>query len=347
MENLVNKKFWENKKVLVTGHTGFKGSWLSYILSDLKSKVHGLSLRNKNYESFYHKLNVGKCIISEKFLDINNLILCKKYIKKINPQIAFHFAAQPLVIDSYENPLYTLNTNILGTANILEALRNVKSLKCVIIVTSDKCYLNIDKKLKFFNESDPLGGYDPYSGSKAAAELISTIYQKSFFFKNKVNLATVRAGNVLGGGDFADNRIFVDIIKSLNTKKKLLLRNPKSIRPWQHIIDLLRGYIILCQNLYSNKSYIGAWNFGPNKSNIKNVLQLLSETEKSLGKINFSIKRSNLKESKLLGLSIKKSKEKLKWRPIINFSKTIKLTSEWYLSKNKKDITQKQIKEFL
>ena len=216
----------------------------------------------------------------------------------------------------------------------------------MIVVTSDKCYFNSDKKLRLFKETDPLGGKDPYSASKACAEIITHAFQKSFFLN--LNCATVRAGNVIGGGDISKFRIFPDIIKAIKSSKKIVLRNPNAIRPWQHVLEPLSGYINLAEKLYKNeKNYIGPWNFGPETKSLKSVLNLVREVSK-FKKIKFKLLRKNrIYESKFLGLDIKKSKKILRWRPRINFTQSVQLSLEWYFAKEKREITEKQIEKYL
>jgi CDP-glucose 4,6-dehydratase len=346
---MVNSKFWKNKKVLITGHTGFKGGWLSLVLSKLGSKLYGYSLPPENKDCFYEKTKIKNIFIKSIFGDLNDKFKLKKFIQTTKPEIIFHLAAQPLVKQSYENPIFTFETNILGTSYLCDYAKNCQSVKSLIVVTSDKCYYNEDYKLKLFKETDPLGGKDPYSASKACAEIVTHAFQKSFFSKSNLNCATVRAGNVIGGGDSSKFRIFPDIIKAIKSSKKIVLRNPNAIRPWQHVIDPVIGYINLAEKLYKNKkNYIGPWNFGPETKSIKSVLELVKEVNK-FKKIKFKSlrKKNNIYESKFLGLDIKKSKKILRWRPRINFTKSIQISLEWYFAKEKRKITEKQIEKYL
>ena len=271
-------------------------------------------------------------------------------MNKVKPQVTFHLAAQPLVLDGYEDPLKTFNTNIIGTANLCSAINDQKSNKSFIVVTSDKCYLNEDKKINFFKESDKLGGHDPYSASKAGTEIILYSYQKSFFDSLKINSATVRAGNVIGGGDVSKYRIFTDIINSILYKKNLIIRNPKAVRPWQHVLEPISGYINLAEKLYTQKNnfFCGAYNFGPNSSSIKTVIDVVKRVKK-IKNISFKTKKKNktkLYESKFLALNIKKSLKKLNWKPKLSLDENISWTVQWHLSKNKKKITQYQIHKY-
>jgi len=346
---MFEKKFWKNKRVLITGHTGFKGAWLSTILNQLNCELYGYALKPKSKKQLYVTNKVEKYFKKIKYENINDFENLKKFVQYSNPQIVFHLAAQPIVLESYLKPLDTFMTNIMGSANLIEALRSQKSLKSLIIVTSDKCYLNKDKNLKFFKEDDSLGGFDPYSASKAGTEIVAQSYFKSFFEKKKIALSTVRAGNVIGGGDVSKHRIFSDISNCLISKKKLILRNPSHTRPWQHVLEPITGYIILAEKMCKNhKTFSGAWNFGPKKSNIKRVIDIVKNVKKIKDLDYYVIKQKNKNyESKNLGLNINKVLKKLKWKPKLNLFESVKLTTDWYLSKDKKSITLRQVNEYL
>ena len=338
MENLDSlKKFWGKKKVFITGHTGFKGSWLSIILTYLNSTVHGFSLKPKK-NSLFNKSMISKNLRSNTYADINNIKKLKKKIRQYNPEIIFHLAAQPLVLDSYKEPLKTFNTNIIGTLNLLEIIRKVKSVKSVVIITTDKVY-KITKNNKIYKEFDQLGGIDPYSASKVGAEIVVDSYIKSFFknlnLKNRVS--TARAGNVIGGGDFSQNRLVPDIINAINNNKKLNIRNPNHIRPWQHVLDPLMGYLILAKGQYTNSidNKEHAWNFGPNESNFKKVIDIVKYIKKRQH-FKFSIlKTKNLKETNILKLNSIKAKKKLSWFSKWNLAQSLEKTLEW--NKNTKN----------
>lgn len=344
---MVDRKFWKNKKVLITGHTGFKGGWLSFILKDLGCRLYGLSLRPDKL-SFFNQTKANENFILSTYLDINDYKKLERYLKKINPQIIFHLAAQPLVLDSYTDPIKTFKTNIMGTANLLNVSKLIKSLRAILVITSDKCYENEDRSIRFFKESDKLGGYDPYSASKASAEHISHSMYNSFLKEKKIQLATVRAGNVIGGGDYSKFRIVPDIFRSIKNNQTLMIRNPNSIRPWQHVLEPLIGYIKIVEKIFFNEKFASAWNFGPERDNIQSVKKIVLEICK-IKKFNYKIKKSsiNKKESKYLGLDISKIKKNKIWKPKLNFYKTLKLTLDWYMSSNKKKLTQLQIKEYL
>lgn len=343
---LILKKFYKNKNVLITGHTGFKGSWLSIWLSSMGANVYGISLKEKKL-SMFAKCNLKK-IFNKKnyYIDIRNYNKLKKKILEIKPEIIFHLAAQPIVKNSFDDPINTFETNILGTAHILEISRKLKKIKSIVVITTDKCYEDLKKG--GYKEIDKLGGDDPYSASKACSEILSNCIYKSFF-KKKINLSTARAGNVIGGGDYSNKRLVPDIIKSLNKKKTLIVRNPNQIRPWQHVLDPLYGYLILGSK---NKSFSGSWNFGPKSKNIR-VIDFIKIFQKNfLIKIKTKIKKECFKETNVLNLNIDKSKKYLKWIPKLPIEETAKLTANWYKYSFKKEkinlleFTMKQIKHY-
>jgi len=327
----MNKIFWKGKKVLITGHTGFKGSWLSIWLAESGARVTGYSLKPETNPSLFKSCLIDKKINSV-IGDIRDGEKLKKTILDAQPDIVFHLASQAIVLQSYENPVETYETNLMGTVNILNAIRDAPSVKAFINVTSDKCYAN-DENLKAFNESDPLGGYDPYSSSKACSELITAAYRSSYF-KDSVAIATARAGNVIGGGDWAENRIIPDFIKKINQKQKLTIRNPESIRPWQFVLEPLSGYLRLAENLFTEGSkYAESWNFGPGNQDDKSVQWLISKFDKEYGGgENFEIEfKNNLPyEAGYLKLDCSKSIKKLKWEPKLSIEQSISMTASWY-----------------
>ena len=348
---MLNLRFFKGKKIFITGHTGFKGSWLTYILYLSGAKLAGYSLKPKNKFDNFHLLKLENKI-QNYYCDVRDEKNLKDKIKRFKPQIVFHLAAQPLVKDSYQNPSFTFTTNIIGTLNILEIVKEIKSVKSALIITSDKCYKNYEKK-SGYSEADELGGKDPYSASKAAAENIFYSYGKSFYEgKKKFGLASVRAGNVIGGGDWSKDRIIPDFIKSIIFNKKFILRSPKATRPWQHVFDLLNGYLMLSKKIYGNNKYNGSWNFGPNKShvNVKDVISGLVDIME-INKRIFVKKDKKLKETGLLSLKIDKSKKYLKWKPKLTFIQNLKMTAEWYqcyISDKKKigEFSKKQIENY-
>jgi len=316
----------------------------------LSADVYGISLPTKKGDKNLFDLLKLKTIINNNFLDIRKKDKLKKKIEKIKPEIIFHLAAQPLVSESYKFPEETIETNVLGTINLLEICRKSNFIKNVIIITTDKVYEN-KETLKAYNENSRIGGYDPYSSSKAAVELLTSSYKKSFFDNKKISIATARAGNVVGGGDWSKNRIIPDIIKAWQNKKKLKIRHPYSIRPWQHVLESLYGYILLAQKINGNIKFSGAYNFGPKEGKSYKVIDILNLCRK---KIKFSkvIVKSNKKhhETKILKLNTKKTKKILNFSSIWDTPTTIDKTISWfknfYEGKNCKELCLKDIKNY-
>ena len=348
------KKFYFNKKILITGHTGFKGAWLSSFLNFMGAKIYGISLdpvsNNNIYDCIKHKLKIDLRV------DITNYEKLNKTIKKLKPDIIFHLAAQPLVFESYKKPLLTFNTNLMGSLNVLNSIiKNFQKSK-VVMITSDKCYQN-NEWLWGYRENDILGGIDPYSASKASVEIAINSFVKSFAYKDH-KIITARAGNVIGGGDWSENRIVPDIIKSWKSKKPITIRNPNSTRPWQHVLDPIYGYsllpIFMDTKIFQNGE---SFNFGPDLDSEYKVIDVFKKLNEYLPELDFKIKKNQNKvhESGLLRLNCEKAKLKLKWQSNLNFNQTIRFTSEWYKfyfssKKNKEkiaDFTFKQINNFL
>lgn len=346
--------FWHGKKVLVTGHTGFKGGWLSLWLHILGAKIAGYALNPITKKNFFNILKLKKIFSKDIRKDIQNFKEIKKLIKKFEPEIIFHLAAQPQVLESYTDPLNTIKTNVVGTANILEISKNFNFIKAIVIITTDKVYRNFNKKIKF-SEEFPLGGDDIYSSSKAAADLISQSYIKSFFRNKSCNLGIARAGNCLGGGDWTKYRILTDASNSFLASKTLTIRNPNSVRPWQHVFEPLSGYMILAEKLYkkNGKFFSQSWNFGPKEKKHLNVRDFAQNYKKALSSTSkIIIKRSKEKKEKMyLDLDSKKSLKKLNWKSILTIEQTIKLTADWYLAfKDKKNLMNfsiDQIKNYM
>tara|TARA_B100000131_G_scaffold318700_1_gene363086 strand:+ start:631 stop:1680 length:1050 start_codon:yes stop_codon:yes gene_type:complete len=327
---MLNKNFWKNKKVLITGNTGFKGSWLTIYLLEKGAKIVGISKKERIGLYLFNFLNLSKKI-TQYYLDIKKYKKIKSVIKKEKPDIIFHLAAQPIVSLSYNKPLETLNTNIIGTINILESIKFSKKKISLLNITTDKVYKQNGKK--YFKEDDSLGGKDVYSSSKASSDLITISYFHSFFKNfNKIGVATARAGNVIGGFDWSKNRIIPDTVKAAFNSKKLSIRMPKSVRPWQHVLDVINGYVMLAEKLYNKpQKYSGAWNFGPNKNSNKNVITLVSTLSKNLDqKPRIIFKKENFHEEKSIGLISFKAKKILNWKPQFNFKKCVKLTAQIY-----------------
>ncbi|HAN10436.1 MAG TPA: CDP-glucose 4,6-dehydratase [Clostridiales bacterium] len=344
---------YKGKNVLVTGHTGFKGSWLSIWLSKLGANVIGYSL-DPYTERDNFVLSQIKDHIKDIRGDIRNTDLVDNVFKKYKPEIVFHLAAQPIVRTSYEMPKYTFETNVMGTVNVLDAVKRTDETKVGIIITSDKCYEN-KEWLWGYRENERLGGIDPYSCSKACAELVVDSYRNSFFKIDRYNehgkvLASVRAGNVIGGGDFAKDRIIPDTVSSLENGREIVVRNPNAIRPWQHVLDPLSGYLLLGAKLMKyGVEYSGAWNFGPKSDNIVTVGELVEKIIRywGSGKIVYPEHASKLHEAKLLNLDISKAKHILGWMPKWSIDEAIEKTVEWYKNYKKSNVYEMCIKQIM
>jgi len=355
LENLNTlKKFWKDKKVFITGHTGFKGAWLCIFMNLLGARVYGYSLSPKK-KSLFNQANCKKFLKKNIYANIQNYNFLRNQILKIRPEIIFHLAAQPLVSKSFENPLETFNTNIIGTTNILNLVRNQKSIKSVVIITTDKVY-EIKKNNKSYNEEDTLGGKDPYSSSKVCAEIIMNSYNETFYKNNflRNRISTARSGNVIGGGDYSENRLVPDIIEAINKKKKLVIRNPNNIRPWQHVIEPLLGYMKLAELQYKNKKMNikkPAWNFGPNKNSFVKVIDVVNYIENKVKLKKKVQKKQSFFETKILKLNSNKAKKYLKWYPVWNLKKSIDNVIEWNSlykkTNNAKQICENQIIKYL
>jgi CDP-glucose 4,6-dehydratase len=354
--NFKNLSFYKNKRVLITGNTGFKGSWLSIWLLSIGAKVYGISKDIPTKPSLYKQAKLDKKI-NTYFLDIKNIKELNKTINKIKPQIIFHLAAQAIVSKSFKKPLETFYSNSIGTANLLEYLRITKNKITTIIITSDKCYF--PTKRGYYDEKKKLGGIDPYSGSKAIAEIFFENYYQSFLYKKKnISCVSVRAGNVIGGGDWTANRIVPDFFKSIKKRQKIVLRNPKSNRPWQHVMEPLAVYLflglMLSKNKNKNKINGESFNIGPNIKNNASVLTLIKKIINKYGqKIDISYENKNLfAETKKLNLNTSKISKAIGWKNKLNFDQTCSFITEWYKKYDKDklsvfDETSKQIMEYV
>lgn len=354
----IMKEFYRNKKVLITGHTGFKGAWLSQILLSWGAEVAGVSLRPTASPNAFEALSLEQRV-TNYFSDIRDLSALKLIIEKEKPEIVFHLAAQALVRTSYDDPIETFSTNCMGTANILEAIRSVSSVKSAVIITTDKVYANKETE-RPYHEDDHLGGHDPYSGSKAAADIIAHSYTKSFFNpdqfgkKHYTLVAIARAGNVVGGGDWSDYRLIPDVVRSVyHTDSHVEVRNPEAVRPWQHVLEPLAGYLMLGKRLYEGEVHLSqAWNFGPDTEGFVSVEDLLNEVQRSLPKATYRIVPDTSKhEAGLLTLDIEKAKTVLGWKPQLSLPETVDMTLMWYKNFYEKTedvilFTNKQISNF-
>jgi CDP-glucose 4,6-dehydratase len=328
------KQFGDNylgRRVLVTGHTGFKGSWLCLWLSRLGAEVVGVSLKPDTRPNHWESLGLGSNVQSHT-LDIRNSSDIARVFKETKPEIVFHLAAQPLVRRSYRAPLETWSTNVMGTANVLEASRQTNSVRAILVVTTDKCYEN-QEWVWGYRETDRLGGHDPYSASKASAELVAGSYQNAFFSANGAPLlATARAGNVIGGGDWSEDRLVPDLVRAITEHKSLEIRSPNATRPWQHVLEPLSGYLLLGQKLISgNKQYAGAWNFAPENSGNRTVSEVLHALKTHWPEMRWHQSPTvHPHETQLLYLDGAKARSRIGWQPVWNLKTTLEKTADWY-----------------
>ena len=338
--------FYKGKRVLVTGHTGFKGSWLSIWLHELGAEIIGVALDPFTERDNYVLSGIGNKIKADIRADIRDGKRMKEIFQKYQPEIVFHLAAQPLVRLSYDIPVETYETNVMGTINVMEAMRVTDSVKVGVMITTDKCYEN-KEQIWGYRENEPMGGYDPYSSSKGAAEIAIASWRRSFFnpadygTKHHVALASVRAGNVIGGGDWALDRIIPDCIKALEAGKPIDIRSPKAIRPWQHVLEPLSGYMLLAQKMWKEPTkYCEGWNFGPRAESITPVWDVAQDVVKCYGSgtLNDVSDPNALHEAKLLMLDISKAKFRLGWEPRMNIHQCVELTVEWYTRYTKEEV---------
>lgn len=339
---------YNGRRVLVTGHTGFKGSWLSLWLTELGADLAGIALAPDTRHIHWSSLNLA---IDDYQCDIRNANKIEKLIKSIRPEIVFHLAAQPLVRQSYQAPVETWSTNVMGTVNILEACKDTPSVQAIVIITTDKCYEDQETS-RGYREGDRLGGHDPYSASKAASELVVNSYRKSFFGNRATALlATARAGNVIGGGDWSEDRLIPDLMRAMIEKKSLEIRSPTAIRPWQHVLEPISGYLMLGQRLLlGHVEAAGPWNFGPNNEANQSVSEVLVKFKRSFKCLKWhETKNYQPHETKLLHLDSSKAHKKLNWHPIWNIDSSVQKTADWYeqWSTNHVIISKKQLSSYI
>ncbi len=325
--------FWRGRRVLLTGHTGFKGGWLALWLSEMGADVYGLALPPEVPNSFYDACGLEE-VIHSSIGDVRDASVVRRALEASKAEVVFHLAAQSLVRRSYREPAATFETNVIGTVNVLEAIRGCPSVRSAVIVTSDKCYEN-QSAPKSYRENDRLGGSDPYSASKACAELVTHAYTRSFFesAERVIAIATARAGNVIGGGDLAPDRIVPDAIRALSRKETLVVRNPGAVRPWQHVLEPLSGYLILAQRLsVDGKQWSGAWNFGPDEGDAVSVSDLVKMLihEWGDGSWRAEPQSDGLHESPYLGLDSERARTRLPWQPRLKLRDAVRLTVQWY-----------------
>jgi len=356
-----SEAFWHRKRVFITGHTGFKGSWLCLWLHKLGAQVFGYSLAPPTDPSMFELARIDE-LVSSTIADVRDGEQLKTAMQSARPDMVIHMAAQPLVRDSYKNPAETYAINVMGTVNLLEAVRACSSVRAVVSVTTDKCYENREWHWGY-RESEPMGGYDPYSSSKGCAELITSAYRRSFFNVQHSNgstvqhgaaIASARAGNVIGGGDWAVDRLICDCIRSLLSDRKIVIRNPQAIRPWQHVLEPLSGYLLLAQKLYQEgSSYAEGWNFGPNDEDAKTVEWIVRQLCHKWGKdASYEYdETSHPHEAHYLKLDCSKAKAMLGWSPRWNLEQTIDSIVEWVLAyrngKDMREVSLKQLDDYL
>ena len=358
---IISSHFWQGKKVFITGHTGFKGSWLSLWLQILGAEVMGYSLPAPTEPSLYELAAVGKGMISVVG-DVRDLDHLSQVVREFQPEIVFHLAAQPLVRYSYENPVATYGVNIMGTVHLLEAVRQVKTVRSLVNITSDKCYENREW-VWGYREQEPMGGYDPYSSSKGCAELITAAYRNSFFPPDSSTaIATARAGNVIGGGDWSQDRLIPDILRSINQKQTIVIRNPQAIRPWQHVLDPLAGYLLLAEKLYAGEGdFRSGWNFGGSDRDTQPVAWIVDKILELWGEAGVSWECDRLRygcrnqlpqphEANYLKLDCSKAKAHLGWEPQLDLTTAlawvVEWTKAWAIGANMGDFTKQQILEY-
>lgn len=346
------ESFWNGRRVFLTGHTGFKGSWLSIWLSELGAKVSGYALAPATEPNLFTLGGVADSLFASTIADIRQVDTLRSAMQAFEPEIVIHMAAQPLVRNSYADPIGTYSTNVMGTVNVLDCVRELSSVRGVVIVTTDKCYEN-NEWVWGYRESDRLGGRDPYSNSKACAELVTQAYRQSFFhMPGAPAIGSARAGNVIGGGDWSKDRLVPDIVRgACSASQEIFLRNPDAVRPWQHVLEPLRGYLMLAERL-ANGSCAEGWNFGPDQSDARAVAVVAQAIVSALGAGKIVVDRdpNAPHEAGRLQLDCSKARAKLGWWPLIDFKESISLTAAWYAAwrrgEDMKVFTRKQIREY-
>ncbi len=336
---MIDQEFWKGKRVFLTGHTGFKGSWLALWLHSLGAIVKGYALSPPTDPSLFNEAKIDS-IIDSQIGDIRDQDLLHESITTFNPDILIHMAAQPLVRYSYDAPIETYEVNVIGTAKVLEAARSCSNLKAIVNITTDKFYEN-DGRSEGYKESDPMGGHDPYSSSKGCAELVTSAYRRSFLQDQGIGLASVRAGNVIGGGDWADDRLIPDILRSFEKNEPVVIRNPKATRPWQHVLEPLSGYLVLAQKLYGEQDkYAEGWNFGSNETDVRPVDWILDKMIIKWLNSSWELdQNSNPHEAVFLKLDISKAESKLGWKPVWELNQTLEKIIDWHKAwLNKEDM---------
>lgn len=326
----MNQSFWKHKQVLLTGHTGFKGGWLSLWLQSMGAQVHGYALLPSTDPSFFSLADVENGMASHTIADIRDDKKLFDVVHKVQPDIVFHMAAQPLVRYSYAEPVETYSVNVMGTVNLLEAVRRISSVRVIVNVTTDKCYENREWSMAY-KEDEPLGGYDPYSSSKACSELVTAAYRQSYLAEKGIGVATARAGNVIGGGDWSNDRLIPDFFRAIVKNKPLVIRSPNAIRPWQHVLEPLSGYLNLAEKLHAEAAkYSGAWNFGPSEDDAQTVSWILNNLAEKIPNATWQIDQNpQLHEAGLLKLDSSKARGHLNWIPRWTLDEALNKIVEW------------------
>ncbi len=326
----MNPAFWKGKRVFLTGHTGFKGAWMALWLHSMGARVYGFSLPPSAQPSLFDLVGLAK-LIDGAMGDINNYTVLSESLQKFSPEIVFHLAAQPLVRESYVNPIETYQTNVMGTLHVLEAIRSLPSVRAVVVVTTDKCYENKEWVWPY-RENEPMGGHDPYSSSKGCAELLTASYRQSFFDTSKVGLATARAGNVIGGGDFSKDRLIPDFIRAIQKNETIKLRYPNAIRPWQHVLEPLYGYLLLAEQLWEQpQRFSEAWNFGPDAQDVMSVSGIVDRLIKIFNQGAWEQDVGTyLHEAGVLKLDCAKAHTLLGWWPKMTIDMSVDWIAGWY-----------------
>lgn len=359
MENLALKRggasavtpdpaFWSGRRVLLTGHTGFKGSWLLVLLDALGAKVTGLALAPDTVPSMFDCVG-GAALCGHHVADIGDAAAVEAIVTRAEPEIVLHLAAQPLVRASYADPLGTYRTNVMGTAHVLEACRKTVSVRTIVSVTTDKCYAN-DGRTEGYREDAPLGGHDPYSNSKACAELVSACWRDSYLATSGIGLATARAGNVIGGGDWSADRLVPDAVRAFSSGRTLEIRNPDAVRPWQHVLEPLAGYLLLAETLSANPAgFARGWNFGPAPTDVASVREVIDLLGRHWGvpKPWAQQPGEHPHEAAMLTLDSSAAAEALGWRPRLTLDRALKLTADWYRTDDQRAATYSQAEDFL
>jgi CDP-glucose 4,6-dehydratase len=350
MESVDMNSFWTGRRVLITGHTGFKGSWLCYWLRLLGAEVSGFALPPEQNPALFDALKLQDQVHSI-MADISDLAAIKEALAEAQPEVVFHMAAQSLVKPSYDSPVETYQTNVMGTVNLLESVRQHSSVKALVVVTSDKCYENLER-LEPYTEQDRLGGHDPYSNSKACAELVTASYRASFFENSATAVASARAGNVIGGGDWSAHRLVPDIVRAWQTGNPLSVRNPDAVRPWQHVLEPLSGYLLLAQKLVEQgKRYARAWNFGPDMQAMQPVRCLVETAKRYYPGFEWVTQPHPQHEAQLLTLDCSQAQQELDWLPVWTLESALEKTLAWYeafyAGQDMREVCEQQIAEYL